>query len=132
MSKQIKTISRFAIASFFMTRGISRVISYEEFHELLLTIGIPFPSVLMALIIGVELSGGLILFVGYKVSVVSQCIIVGTLLTIILFQSQILPIARDFAIIGGLMLLITSGGGETLLEYAKTDIEHLPDYKTRL
>lgn len=132
MSKQIKTISRFALASYFIIRGISRVISYEEFNELLLNIGIPFPSVLLVLLIGIELSGGLILFLGYKVSVISRCLIIGTLLTILLFQRQILPIASNIAIIGGLMLLINSGSGETLLEYVKTDIEHLPDYKTRL
>lgn len=132
MSKQIITISRFAIAGFFIMRGISRVISYEEFYEGLLVMGIPFPSVFMALIIGIELSGGLFLFLGYKVSIVTKCIIIGTLLTILLFQRQILPIASDLAIIGGLLLLNQSGGGETFLEYAKTDIKHLPDYKTRL
>lgn len=132
MSRQIITISRFALSGFFITRGISRVISYEEFNELLLNIGIPLPPVLMALFIGIELSGGLILLLGYEVSVVSRCMILGTLLAIFLFQRQILPIASDFAIIGGLMLLNNTGGGETFLEYAKTDIEHLPDYKTRL
>lgn len=132
MRKQLTTISRFAIAGFFITRGISRVISYEEFLEGLTSVGIPFPSVFMALIIGIELSGGLFLFMGYKVSVVTKCIIIGTLLTILLFQRQILPIASDLAIIGGLLLLNQSGGGETFLEYAKTDIKHLPDYKTRL
>lgn len=132
MRKQLTTISRFTIAGFFITRGISRVISYEEFHVGLLAVGIPFPSVFMALIIGIELSGGLFLVLGYKTSVVTRCIILGTLLTILLFQRQILPIAGDLAIIGGLLLLTQSGGGETFLEYAKTDIKHLPDYKTRL
>lgn len=132
MSEQLITISRFSIAGFFIVRGISRAVQYETFAELLTNMGVPLHAVLMALIIGIELGGGLILFLGYKVPTISKILLLGSILTILLFQRQIVPIASDFAILGGLILLINCGGGLTFWEYAQTDIEHLPDYKTRL
>lgn len=132
MSKRINTISRFTIAIFFIARGMARVFSYDQLNQTIVSMGIPIAPVFMALIIGVELSGGLFLFFGYRTTVIAKCMIVGTLLVILIFQVQLLQILNNLAIIAGLMLLINSGGGETFWEYAQTDIKDLPDYKTRL
>jgi uncharacterized membrane protein YphA (DoxX/SURF4 family) len=118
--------------AFFIASGISRLISNNQLDQVVANMGLSIPPAVMLVIIGMELSGGLFLFLGYKMEFISVVLIFVTMLTTLLIQNQLLPVVKNGAVIAGLMLLMNNGGGETFLEYARTDIEDLPEYNTGL
>lgn len=118
-------LGRILIGGMFLMSGIQKLTGFVGTSGFIASIGLPYPELLVVLAIIFEIGGGLSLILGYKIRCGALALVSFTLLASLFFhrdfadQTQITFFIKNFAIIGGLLYIMTFGAGALSLDSKK-------------
>jgi putative oxidoreductase len=118
---------RILLAAIFVISGFGKIGGFEGIAGYIASKGLPMPQVLAALTIALELGGGILLIVGYKVRWVTLAFFLWLIPTTVIFhkfwgidaaqvQNQMNHFLKNVSIMGGMLLLFASGPGAYSLD----------------
>jgi putative oxidoreductase len=130
----LNLLGRIAIAALFLPAGINKLIGMEGTAGYFASLGLPAVAVLIWVVIAIEILGGLALILGYQTRFVAIGLAIFTLLASIVghafwaapvdaaFITQLL-FFKNIAVIGGLLILASSGAGSISIDGRKARAE---------
>ena len=125
MTKQTDTaalVGRIFIAVLFLLSGLGKVAAPAATQGYISAMGLPAPVLAYFGSTAVELIGGVLLIVGFRVRAVAVGMAVFTLLTAVFFhrdfadQNQMIHFLKNIAIVGGLLQVAAFGAGAFSLD----------------
>ena len=125
MTKQTDTaalVGRIFIAVLFLLSGLGKVAAPAATQGYISAMGLPAPVLAYFGSTAVELIGGVLLIVGFRVRAVAVGMAVFTLLTAVFFhrdfadQNQMIHFLKNIAIVGGLLQVAAFGAGRFSLD----------------
>jgi putative oxidoreductase len=120
MNSYLPFIGRVLIGLPFAMSGLSKLAAYGLTTEKIAAVGLPFPS--LAFAVAVELGGGLLLVLGYRVRPVALALAVFSVLTAVAFhsnfadQNQMIHFLKNVMMAGGLLQVAAFGAGAISIE----------------
>lgn len=117
-------IGRILLAIIFLVSGYGKIVGLAGTVAFVGTV-LPFPALLTALAIIIEVAGGLMLLIGYKTRLAAAALIVFTVVATLAFhlnladQAQSVQFMKNLAIIGGLLYVYALGAGSMSLDSGK-------------
>ena len=127
-------LGRIAIAALFLPAGLNKLMGVEATTGYFASLGLPAAAVFVWVVIAIEILGGLALILGYHTCLVAIALAVFTLLASIAghafwaapadaaFIAQLL-FFKNIAVIGGLLVLASSGAGSISIDGRKAKAE---------
>ena len=122
--KQIQSIAapagRILISLMFVTSGFSKISGYTATQGYMEAMGVP--GALLALVIAVELLGGLAVMLGWHTRIAAFLLAGFSLLSALLFhanfgdQMQMIMFMKNISIAGGFLMIVALGGGAYALD----------------
>jgi putative oxidoreductase len=115
-------IGRILIGLPFAMSGLSKLAAYGPTTAMIGTVGLPFPPLAFAVAVAVELGGGLLLMLGYRVRPVALALAVFCVATAVSFhsnfadQNQMIHFLKNVMIAGGLLQIAAFGAGAISIE----------------
>ena len=120
-------VGRILLAAIFVISGFHKILGFDGTAGYMASKGLPMPQVLLVLTILLELGGGLLLVVGYKVRWVTIAFALWLIPTTLIFhkfwgidpsqvQNQMNNFLKNFSIMGGMLILWAFGPGAYSLE----------------
>jgi putative oxidoreductase len=127
MSNVLNLLARLLFAALFLPAGLSKLGGFEGTVGYIASAGLPLPQGGAALAIVVEIAGSLLLIVGFQARIAAAVLAVFTLLATVIFHAfwgaapeqayvQQLMFFKNIAVVGGLLLLVSSGAGALSLD----------------
>lgn len=119
-------LGRILIGSMFLMAGISKLFGFAGIVGYIVSVGLPSPELLAVIAIIFEIGGGLSLILGYKAHHGALALVLFTILASVFFhtnfgdQTQMALFTKNFAIIGGLLYIMTFGAGAFSLDSRKS------------
>ncbi|HUP97544.1 MAG TPA: DoxX family protein [Usitatibacter sp.] len=118
----VALVGRILVALLFVVAGFNKIGGFEGTAGYIASKGLPMPQVLAALTIALELGGGILLMVGYKVRIVALLFFLWLIPTTFLFhkfwgidaaqvQNQMNNFLKNVSIMGAMLLLTAYGPG---------------------
>lgn len=113
----LPAFGRLLIAILFLLSGIGKIAAPAATIGYIGSAHLPFPEMAYGISLVVELAGGLLLLVGYRVRLVAAVLAVFTLGAGLGFhsnfadQNQMIHFMKNIAIIGGLLQVVAFGAG---------------------
>jgi putative oxidoreductase len=113
----IPVIGRVLLAAIFILSGIGKLAAPAATMGYIASTGLPFAPPALAIAIGVELGGGLLLVLGVKTRLVAAGLAVFSIVTGLAFhnavgdQNQMIHLLKNFAMAGGLLQVVAFGAG---------------------
>ena len=118
---------RILIALIFVISGYGKIGGFDGVAGYIGSKGLPMPQVLAALTIALELGGGILLVVGYKVRWVAALFFLWLIPTTVIFhqfwgidpklaQQMQIHFLKNVSIMGGMLLLVAFGPGAWSLD----------------
>ena len=115
-------VGRILLAAIFVIAGFNKIGGFDGVAGYIASKGLPMPQVLAALTIALELVGGIMLVVGYKVRWVALAFFLWLIPTTLIFhkfwgidaaqvQNQMNHFLKNVAIMGGMALVMAFGPG---------------------
>ena len=115
-------IGRILIAAIFVISGFNKIGGFSSVAGYIGSKGLPMPEVLAALTIALELGGGILLMIGYKVRIVSILFFLWLIPTTLIFhkfwgidasqvQNQMNNFLKNVSIMGAMLHLFAFGPG---------------------
>jgi putative oxidoreductase len=115
-------IGRILLAAIFVISGFGKISGFSGVAGYIGSKGLPMPEVLAALTIALELGGGILLMIGYKVRIVSILFFLWLIPTTLLFhkfwgidaaqvQNQMNNFLKNVSIMGAMLLVFAFGPG---------------------
>jgi len=109
-------IGRILMGGFFLWEGIEKALNFDATAQLIASTGLPEPLSLAAVVIIIEVLGGIALVVGFKSSSTALVLAIFTIATSLLsvsFNSEtgISLFLQSMAIVGGLFYISAFGSG---------------------
>lgn len=117
-------IGRVLISIIFLVSGYGKIVGFAGTVAFVGTV-LPFPALLTALAIIIEVAGGLMFLFGYKTRLAAVALIVFTVVATLAFhlnladQAQSVQFMKNLAIIGGLLYVYALGAGSMSLDSGK-------------
>lgn len=119
----LNLLGRIAIAALFLPAGLNKLMGVEGTAGYFASLGLPAVAVLVWAVIAVELLGGIALLIGFQTRIVAILLAVFTLVASIAGHAfwaapadaafiQQLLFFKNIAVIGGLLVLASSGAGK--------------------
>jgi putative oxidoreductase len=127
----LNLLGRIAIAALFLPAGLNKLMGVEGTTGYFSSLGLPAVAILVWIVIAIEILGGVALILGYRTRLVAIALALFTLLASIAghafwaapadaaFIAQLL-FFKNIAIIGGLLVLASSGAGSISIDGRKT------------
>ena len=121
-------VGRVLIGILFLMSGLSKVAAPAATQGYITMMGLPVPLVAYLGSTAIELTGSLLLIVGYRVRSVAIAMAGFTFLTAIFFhhnfadQNQMIHFLKNFAIIGGLLQVFAFGAGSFSLDARRASV----------
>jgi putative oxidoreductase len=121
-TRYLPFIGRVLIGVPFMMSGLSKLTAYGATTALIAAAGLPFPPLAFAVAATVELGGGLLLVLGYRVRPVALVLAVFALATAVSFhsnfadQNQMIHFLKNVMMAGGLLQIVAFGAGAISIE----------------
>jgi putative oxidoreductase len=115
-------IGRILIGLPFAMSGLSKLAAYGPTTEMIAAVGLPLPPLAFAVAVAVELGGGLLLVLGYRVRPVALALAAFSLATAISFhsnfadQNQMIHFLKNVMMAGGLLQIAAFGAGAISIE----------------
>jgi putative oxidoreductase len=110
-------IGRILIGLPFAMSGLSKLAAYGPTTAKIAAVGLPFPPLAFAVAVAVELGGGLVLLLGYRVRPVALGLALFSLATAVSFhgdfadQNQMIHFLKNVMMAGGLLQIAAFGAG---------------------
>jgi len=127
-------IGRILIGLPFAMSGLSKLAAYGPTTEKIATVGLPLPPLAFAVAVTIELCGGLLLVLGYRVRPVALALALAafSLTTAVSFhnnfadQNQMIHFLKNVMMAGGLLQIATFGAGAISIEHWRRKIAAPP------
>ena len=124
MEKIIQVVARVLLAQIFVLAGLNKIGGYADTQAYMDAMGVP--GILLPLVIILEVGGGLALIVGWQTRWAAYALAAFTALAAVIFHSdfgqqvQMILFMKNWAMVGGLLLLGVYGAGAYSLDARKT------------
>lgn len=108
-------VARIFIGALFTIAGIGKIFGFAGVVAFVTSFNVPFPATAVVLAILIEVGGGLLLLFGIWTRLVAFKLALFVLIITLIFhtnfadQQQLIQFLKNFAIIGGLLLLSVQG-----------------------
>jgi putative oxidoreductase len=115
-------IGRILIGLPFAMSGLSKLAAYGPTTAMIGAVGLPFPPLGFAVAVVLELGGGLLLVLGYRVRPVALALAVFSVATAVSFhsnfadQNQMIHFLKNVMMAGGLLQIAAFGAGAISIE----------------
>jgi len=120
--KLLALVARILLAAIFITAGFSKLMGFDGTVAYIASKGLPMPMILAGLTIALEILGGLVIIVGYKVRIAGLLLGLFTILAALIFHNfwafppeqvylQNIMFMKNLSMAGGLFLLTLFGAG---------------------
>jgi putative oxidoreductase len=115
-------IGRVLIGLPFAMSGLSKLAAYGSTTAIIAAAGLPLPPLAFVVAVAVELGGGLVLIVGYRVRPAALALAIFSVATAVSFhsnfadQNQMFHFLKDVMIAGGLLQIVAFGPGAFSIE----------------
>ena len=122
ISSYLSFVGRVLLGLPFAMSGLSKLAAYGSTTAAIAAAGLPFPPLAFVVAVAVELGGGLLLVLGYRVRPVALALAVFSLVTAASFhsqfadQNQMIHFLKDVMIAGGLLQIVAFGPGAISIE----------------
>jgi putative oxidoreductase len=127
MNNQTNTVilpltGRILMAAIFVLSGINKIANPAGTIGYINAMGLPFPELGLALAIGIEVVGGLLLVAGLYTRPVALALAAFSIATGLIFhsaiadQNQMIHLMKNFAMAGGLLQIAAFGAGSLSLD----------------
>jgi putative oxidoreductase len=122
MNSYLPFIGRVLIGLPFAMSGLSKLAAYGPTAAKIGAVGLPFAPLAFAVAVAVELGGGLLLILGYRVRPVALALAVFSLATAVSFhsnfadQNQMIHFLKNVMMAGGLLQITAFGAGTISIE----------------
>ncbi|HEY4074046.1 MAG TPA: DoxX family protein [Herbaspirillum sp.] len=113
----IALAGRLLIAIIFLLSGFGKITAPEATQGYIASVGMPAPLLAYIGAVIVELGGGILLLIGYRVRVVAAIMAIFTVIAALFFhhafgdQNQMVHFLKNLAIAGGLLQVVAFGAG---------------------
>lgn len=113
----VPAIGRVLIATIFVFSGIGKLLAPAGTLGYIESAGLPFASLALAIAIGVELGGGVLLALGVQTRAVAAVLAAFSVVTAFAFhsniadQNQLIHLLKNIAMAGGLLQVVAFGAG---------------------
>jgi putative oxidoreductase len=124
-------IARIALAVMFVWAGAMKLLGYTGFVAYLQSKGVPFVAIAAPVVVAIELLGGLLLVVGFRIRALGLILAIYTVATAIvghdfwnvtdaaLQRDMVVHFWKNVAIAGGFLLLTVTGAGRISIDGAR-------------
>jgi putative oxidoreductase len=125
-SRYLPFIGRILIGLPFAMSGLSKLGAYGLTTQMITAAGLPFPPLAFAVATAVELGGGLLLVLGYRVRPVALALAAFSIATAVSFhnnfadQNQMIHFLKNLMMAGGLLQIAAFGAGALSLDNRRT------------
>jgi len=130
MNNALNLMGRLLLAALFLPAGVSKLSGFEGTVGYIGSVGLPFASVAAAAAVAVEILGSVALIVGFQTRIAAAVLAVFTLVASVFFHAfwgaapeqafmQQLLFFKNVGVMGGLLLLVSSGAGAWSLDAKK-------------
>jgi len=127
MNNVLNLVGRLLIVALFLPAGVSKLTGFEGTVGYIASVGLPLPVVAAAAAVFVEIVGSLALVAGFHTRIAALVLAVFTLVATVVFHAfwaaapeqafvQQLMFFKNIAVIGGLLVLVSSGAGALSLD----------------
>ncbi len=119
-------VSRILLAAIFLVSGVEKLFAFGPTMGAMAARGMHMPGLFLVLAVLVEISGGLSVLVGYYPRLGALALALYLVPVTLVFHralgdpDQAAHFAKNVAIIGGLLAIVSVGGGEFTVERKKT------------
>ena len=121
-TRYLPFIGRLLIGLPFAMSGLSKLGAYGPTTAMIGAVGLPFPPLAFLVAVAIELGGGLMLLLGYRVRPVAIAMAVFSLATAVSFhanfvdQNQMIHFLKNVVMAGGLLQVAAFGAGAISLD----------------
>jgi len=130
MNNALNLIGRILLAALFLPAGLSKLSGFEGTVGYIASVGLPLPAVGAAAALAVEILGSVALIVGFQTRIAAAVLAVFTLTASVFFHAfwaaapeqafvQQLLFFKNVGVVGGLLVLVSSGAGAWGLDAKK-------------
>jgi putative oxidoreductase len=118
----IAIIARSLMGVPFLITGIGKIAAPTAYLAYIASVGLPLPPVCYAVAIAIELTGGLLLLLGWQTRLVAAGLCAFTILTALVFhthfadQNQLFHFLKNVVMAGGLLQVAAFGAGRFSLD----------------
>ena len=130
MNNALNLIGRLLIAALFLPAGLAKLSGFEGTVGYITSVGLPMPTAAAVAALAVEILGSVALILGFQTRVAAAVLALFTLVASIYFHAfwvaapeqafvQQLLFFKNIGLIGGLMVLVSSGAGAWSLDTKK-------------
>lgn len=122
LSASVSLAGRVLLSAIFVLSGISKVSAPAGMIGYIESVGLPFPTLALAIAILVEVVGGIALILGYRTRLVAAGLALFSVATALAFhneladQSQFIHFFKNIAMAGGLLQVVAFGAGRFSLD----------------
>jgi putative oxidoreductase len=130
MNNALNLIGRLLLAALFLPAGLSKLTGFEGTVGYIASVSLPMPTVAAAAALVVEILGSIALIIGFQTRIAAAVLAVFTLVASVFFHAfwaaapeqafvQQLLFFKNIGVIGGLLVLASSGAGAWSLDAKK-------------
>src|SRR5690349_11285057 len=127
--RYVPTLGRLLVAAIFLISGLGKLAAPQATLDYIVSAGLPAPSLAYAVAVLVEIGGGILLVLGYRVRLVALIMALFTLVTALSFHAhfsdpnQTNHFLKNIAMAGGLLQVVAFGAGPFSLDrrFARAD-----------
>ncbi|ROO31704.1 LysR family transcriptional regulator [Pseudomonas sp. AF76] len=122
MSSSAAFAGRILLSAIFLLSGVSKIGASAGMVAYIESVGLPFPSLALAIAILVEVVGGVALILGYRTRLVAAGLALFSVATALAFhnqlgdQNQFIHFFKNIAMAGGLLQVVAFGAGRFSLD----------------
>ena len=130
MNNALNLIGRLLLAAVFLPAGLSKLSGFERTVGYIASVGLPLPTVAAVVALVVEILGAIALVAGFQTRIAAAVLAVFTLVASVFFHAfwaaapeqafiQQLMFFKNIGLIGGLLVLVSSGAGAWSIDAKK-------------
>lgn len=122
LSASASLTGRVLLSAIFLLSGVSKISAPAGMIGYIESVGLPFPTLALAIAILVEVVGGIALILGYRTRLVAAGLAVFSVATALAFhnqlgdQNQFIHFFKNIAMAGGLLQVVAFGTGRFSLD----------------
>ena len=126
MQKYTLLVGRILLSAIFVMSGIKKITGFAGTQQYMAAYGMPLASLFLIGAIFLELGGGLSLLLGCRARLGAIALLIFLVPTTLIFhtkfsdQVQVIMFMKNLAMMGGLLLMTSSGAGSISLDGRRT------------